>query len=396
MPVAVQFGAGNIGRGFLGQLFSDGGYEVVFVDVAPELIAALNVERRYPIRLVGPDRHETVWVGPARAVDGRDNDAVAEAVARADIAATAVGAGVLPVVARSLAAGLERRWAEGDRPLDVLIGENMQRGAETMRGYLLSHLSEEARAVAETRLGLVDTVISRMVPVRERAPGESPLLVHVEDYARLPVDASAFRGAIPAIPGLEPRAAFAAYVDRKLYGHNLGHAVAAYTGYRAGCCFIHEAVALAAVRAEVEEVMALTGEALIRRHGFPRAEQEAYTADILRRFANAELRDTVTRVGRDPLRKLGPEERLIGGARLVQEQGLNPERIARAVAVALLYDSPDDPSAQDLQRLRCERGDEAVLREVCGLEPAEPLAVAIQRQLALLLARERPPNATLH
>jgi len=66
----VQFGAGNIGRSFIGQLFSRAGYEVVFADVVPEVIRLLNERRRYRVE-IKDDPPGTIWVENVRAVDGR-------------------------------------------------------------------------------------------------------------------------------------------------------------------------------------------------------------------------------------------------------------------------------------------------------------------------------------
>src|SRR5690349_4578030 len=102
----VQFGAGNIGRGFMGHLFTEAGYEVVFVDVVPEVVWALNGRRAYPLRLAGPDRFETLTIRPVRAVDGRDLEAVAREIAACDFVCTAVGVPALPHLAPGLAAGI--------------------------------------------------------------------------------------------------------------------------------------------------------------------------------------------------------------------------------------------------------------------------------------------------
>ena len=64
MKQAIIFGAGNIGRGFMGQLFSESGYFVTFADVDRTLLEALNAKRSYVIRLVTNERTEVVEVGP--------------------------------------------------------------------------------------------------------------------------------------------------------------------------------------------------------------------------------------------------------------------------------------------------------------------------------------------
>jgi mannitol-1-phosphate 5-dehydrogenase len=224
------------------------------------------------------------------------------------------------------------------------------------------------------QVGFVETVVSRMVPELSPADREAdPLLVVVEDYDRLPADAAAFRGLAPHVAGLEPVERFQGYFERKLFTHNLGHAVTAYLGYSAGYTHIHEAVADPALAAQVRGAMEEAGAGLIARWGFSASEQRAHAEELMRRFANVALRDTVARVGRDPLRKLRRDDRLVGGALLALEQGVEPRNIAAGIAAALRFDAPGDPSATELQRRVQSDGVTGILREVCGLTPEHPL-----------------------
>ena len=130
MKQAIIFGAGNIGRGFMGQLFSESGYEVTFVDVDRPLLETLNERGRYTIRLVTNEQTEEVAVGPVRALHSGDLDAVAEAVSRAEIGATAVGAGILKHIAPAVAAGIARRAQLGvEAPFNLILCENLHGAA---------------------------------------------------------------------------------------------------------------------------------------------------------------------------------------------------------------------------------------------------------------------------
>src|SRR5205807_5879424 len=255
-----QFGAGNIGRGLIGQLFADAGYALVFVDVRPEVVAALNERGRYRLRFAGPTRYGEREVGPARAVDGRDMEAVARELADADLVCTAVGVAALSDLAPAFALGLRQRAAGGNpAPLDLLLCENQLHVGRQFRERVTAELPVQEAALLD-RIGFVETVVSRMVP--ELSPEEraaDPLLVVVEDYDRLPVDATAFRGPVPPVPGLEPTDRFAGYFERKLFTHNFGHAVAAYRGHTAGLAYIHEAMADAGIAAQVRGAMEEAG-----------------------------------------------------------------------------------------------------------------------------------------
>lgn len=103
----IQYGAGNIGRSLVAQLFSKAGYEIVFIDVDKNIIDALNRERRYLIQV--KDVHsENIWVENVRGVDGRDQEAVINEIATADIMATAVGANALNYIYKTIAEGIKK------------------------------------------------------------------------------------------------------------------------------------------------------------------------------------------------------------------------------------------------------------------------------------------------
>lgn len=372
----VQFGAGNIGRGFIAPLFAAAGAEVLFVEVAPELLQALKERRSYTVELVGPRRYESVTVRGVSAVDSSDREAVARAVAEADVVATAVGIAALPRIAPALAAGLALRAPDAP-PLNILLCENQLHVSRILRDLLEQEWAASSRPVAP--FGLVETVVSRTVPVlsaQERA--RDPLRVVCDDYDRLPVDARAVVGELPSVPGLEPRADFEVLVEQKLFVHNMGHAVAAYLGYLAGKRYLHEAVADAAIGAWTREAMLESAHAVGAKHGLDPEEQAARVKELLLRFANPAMNDPVTRVGRDPLRKLRPNDRLVGAALLALEQGIDPRAIARGIAAALRFDPPDDPAAVTLQTELRERGLDAVLAGRLGLPPEHPLAARVR------------------
>ncbi len=204
--IAVMFGAGNVGRGFLGQLFSESGYEVVFVDVDEVLVEAINHHRSYTIELVENDSKQEVTVAPVRALPTREAEQIGLALAQAGIAATAVGSRALPFIAPLVAAGIVRRMDAGNlRPLNIIICENLKGAAAIFRGMVAEHIPERARAYFQSSVGFVDTVIGRMVPPpTPEMRAEDPRLIRVEPYKELPVERVAFIGPIPGIVGMEP------------------------------------------------------------------------------------------------------------------------------------------------------------------------------------------------
>jgi len=375
---AVQFGAGNIGRGFLGQLYFETGYETTFVDVIPEVVAGLQTRHEYPLRIVEDAGSRTLTIGNVDAVDASDVDAVAAAVAEADLCATAVGVNVLPRVAPGLAAGIAKRFEQPPpRPLNVIVCENMIDAGPFLREEVRRRLDPAHHAALGELVGFVEASIGRMVPVMEKA--EDPLLVCVEAYCELPVDAQGFRGPVPPLANMQPKDHFKGYVERKLFVHNAGHAAAAYLGYLRGHEYIWQAMADATVRSEVDAAMAETCAGLVRKHGFTPEELDAHRADLARRFQNRALGDQVARVAKDPVRKLGPKDRLTGAGLMCLGQDVEPAHVAFAAAAAVRYDHADDAAARRLEAIRRQDGLDGVLRQVCQIPEDSRLAQLIRQ-----------------
>ena len=333
---AVMYGAGNIGRGFIGALLSQAGYEVTFIDVSQPLVDALNKENCYPLRIISGSTYEDMEIQNVRAINGNDQSAVAEAIAEADIMATAVGAKILPYIVSNIAVGLRKRWKSSDAPLDILICENLMDADKALAGLIKAELSPSEQAAFEQRVGLVETSIGRMVPVQtpEMQDG-NPLRICVERYGFLPVDKDAFKGSIPKIKNIVPYSPFSFYLKRKLYLHNMSHAVCAYLGIYTGQEHIYEAIADPFIQLIVREAMSESTSALSYEYGVPMQEIHLHCEDLIFRFTNKALGDTCARVGGDPVRKLHETDRLIGAIRLCEKHNINCVGIAIGAAGAL-------------------------------------------------------------
>jgi mannitol-1-phosphate 5-dehydrogenase len=378
--LAIVFGAGNVGRGFLGQLFSESGYEVVFVDIDEPLIAALNARRGYTIRLVDNDWAEEVTISPVRALHAEETEAVAQALAEASIAATAVGVRALPHIAPLVATGIARQTT-GGASLNIIVCENLKDAAATFRRMVGERLPTAYQHYLQARVGFVDAVIGRMVPPPTPQMWEQdPSFIVVEPYKELPVDRRGFVGPVPEIVGLEPCDNFASYTARKLYIHNCGHAMLGYLGHLHGHAFGYQALEDAAIRPLFERALAESKSGIVAAYSVEAAWLEAHISDLTHRFANRALGDTVFRLARDPFRKLGPEDRLVGAARLAEKAGVTPEALSWGIAAGYCFDDANDPLAVALQQRIAAEGFDAVLTDVSGVVADEPLAALVREQ----------------
>jgi mannitol-1-phosphate 5-dehydrogenase len=388
----VQIGAGNIGRSFIGQIFSRSGWEVVFVDVDVRIVSLLNEARCYTVVIKREGREdERRRIGPVRAVDGRNVEQAQGEIAEADIVATSVGKGALPKILPLIAGGLKKRFKAGpDRPLDIIIAENVRGASDMFRSAFSAELG--AAYPLDSLVGLVETSIGKMVPImREEDLRQDPLQLFAEEYETLIVDRKGFRGPLPDIPALHPVDVIAAYVDRKLFVHNMGHAAAAYLGYLAAPEKRLLAEALPAVEETVSRAMDEAADALVKEYAgvYTREDLGGNIADLLFRFKNRALGDTVHRVGRDLRRKLSRDDRLIGAMLLCAGKGLPFGGIAGAARAAFRFAAADEGGAlfpadarfreeyrlDELPPGSLPRRLEPVLREICGLDKDRDQAV---------------------
>jgi mannitol-1-phosphate 5-dehydrogenase len=381
---AVIFGAGSIGRGFIGQLFSESGYRLTFVDVDEPLLVALNQAGHYTIQLVTNDSSEEVIIRPLQGLLAGDREAVVQAIAQADLGATAVGARALAQVAPLVAAGIGRRAEQGlTRPLNWIICENLKHAAQVFRGMVNAELPLAYQPYLAEYIGFVEPVIGRMIPpLPPQIHSQNPTLVIAEPYRELPLDAAGFAGPPPEIVGMVLASPFSFYAERKLYIHNAGHAVLGYLGYQAGYEYGYQALEDVYLAAVVQGAMVESQQALEKKYHLASGSLSAYVADILARFGNRVLGDTILRLGRDPLRKLAHDDRLIGAALTALTQGIEPHHLVKGIVAALHFNPPDDPTAKQLQTHLQQHGAEAVLNDVCGLAPGSVLAGMILQQLS--------------
>jgi len=380
--IAVQFGAGSIGRGFLGQLLHESAYEIVFVEMRDDIVARLNSIHSYRLRIAEKHSRELV-IKNVRAINARSAETVAKEIEKADVMATAVGARNLRSVASLVVEGMSARANRRiEEPINLIICENLPQSSKVFRDYLREQVAAKHQEYLASHLGLVESVVSRMVPlIPPEMQEEDPTFVMAEEYSRLPVDRKGFKGRIPRIRGMVPCSNLFAHEEQKLFIHNTGHAICAYLGYFRGYRYIWEAIEDRGIYKVVKGALEETGKALIKKHGFKLEDQQTYMKDILQRLANRALSDTVVRVGRDPIRKLGSPERLVGAAKLVCQYGIVPGNVSHGIAAALLFDEQADKEARELTQIRKEQGIDAILREICQIDPKGSLATLIKKNL---------------
>jgi mannitol-1-phosphate 5-dehydrogenase len=365
---AVHFGAGNIGRGFVGLLLHEGGYELVFSDVAAGLVDAINAVDSYTVHEVGEGGRDTVVTG-FRAINSATHpDEVIEEVAGANVVTTAVGPTILKFVAPHILAGLALRDPSSP-PLQVMACENAINATDLLRDEIREQAGDAWEAI-QARAVFANTAVDRIVPAQPEGSGVD---VTVEPFFEWAIERHPFGDDPPDIPGAHFVDDLAPYIERKLFTVNTGHAAAAYFGAQAGVETIAEALRDDAIERKVAATIEETSAVLIAKHEFDPADLADYRATIVRRFRNDALPDTVLRVGRQPLRKLSRNERFIGPAAQAAERGLSTTALIAAVGAALAFEDAEDEQSVQLQAQLREQDAATFTRAVTGLEPEHPL-----------------------
>jgi mannitol-1-phosphate 5-dehydrogenase len=385
----VLFGAGKIGRSFIGQIFSRAGYEVVFIDLDEKVINALNRRREYRVLIKSDDGDSEIIVKNVRGVLASDEGQVLGELAECQIAATAVGPHALPGVCAIVAKGLERRNKKSpDFPLDIILAENLRDAAAFAEREIAKNLTEPidlARIV-----GLAETSIGKMVPIMPAQLSDSdPLLVFAEPYNTLILDKKGFKNPLPDVPELAPKENMPAWVDRKSFIHNLGHAAAAYYGFSRypELSYLHEVMVKPDVLGVTRATMLQSADILIRHYSgeFTIESLTEHIDDLLHRFSNKALGDTVYRVGQDLYRKLSPEDRLVAPLKLALKYRMPYDKILNIIVCAIGFNAVDEHglrSANDLKfSEEANLGISRILDRVCGLPESDYLALHSEARL---------------
>ena len=366
MKNAVHFGAGNIGRGFIGLLLSKSSYHVTFIDIIDELVDDINAQKKYHVQFAG--KPEKILVENVSAIDSDRNDvavdAVVDAIVDADIITTAIGPNALKFIAENIAQGLKKRLAKNKKPLNIIACENMFGSSTALKDFVYAKLSDDVKAELEKFVGFPDAAVDRIVP---NQVGGEKLLVTVEEFAEWDINAAQVVGDLSDIQGLNIVENLNAYIDRKIFTINTGHAAIAYLAYLKGIKDISSAMKDAEILETARDVWAETSALLIDKYKFAPAEHRHYVQTTENRFANPYLSDEVARVARSPKRKLSANDRIISPASQLIGRGITPVALVKVAAAAFKFDCAEDNDALEIQNFIKENGIDAAISKYTGL-----------------------------
>lgn len=360
MKKAIQFGAGNIGRGFIGALLSKAGYHVVFADVNKEIIEKIKEDKFYTIHVMDVECTEEKIENISGVISTSDD--ILKEIVEAEIITTAVGPVVLPRIAPTIAKGIQLRKEAGLKSfLNIIACENAIKASSQLEEEVKKYLNEEEVEYLEAFVGFPNCSVDRIVPP---VKSENILDVVVERFYEWNVEEKSFKGSIPQIEGMNLADNLMAYIERKLFTLNTGHAITAYFGYLKGYNTIDESIKDEVIYDFVKKAMIESGQGLIAKYNFDEEAHLKYIDKIIGRFKNPYLKDDVARVGREPLRKLNENDRLIKP--LITARGFNikTDSLLLGVGAALHYDNKEDAQSRELQSLIQEKGIRGSIAEI--------------------------------
>lgn len=375
MKKLVLFGAGKIGRSFVAQLFSQAGWEVMFIDLQEGIVQEINKKGKYQV-IIRSAKDTVLEVKHVRALLLTEKEAVTREIMEADLLAVTVGQNGLGAAMEAIAAGLIARYnKDPECKTDIIIAENIKNAAEYFKEELYSFLP--VNYPLNQLVGLVETCIEKMVPLMsDEEIGQDPLRVYAESFNTLVLDGIAFKNLRPEVPGLSYVENIRAWIDRKSFIHNLGHAATAYLGYlyNPALKYTWEVLEIKTLYDEIRLTMMQA--ALILEHMYPAEFNmpglEEYIDSLLLRFRNRFLGDTLYRVGCDLFRKLGPSERISGTIRSGLELGFPVDKILFVLVAGIYFRATSEEGnllgSDELFHRRYQHRLEPILREVCGFD----------------------------
>jgi mannitol-1-phosphate 5-dehydrogenase len=373
----VIIGAGRVGCGALGIALALQGHDLVFAARRDDIVDSIN---RYGYDVVTKGSVMTqIEIRGSRAVNIASPDFARE-VAAADQVYTTVRPDNLPSVAPALAEAILYRIKSGvTHPLDIFCCENLKNAGSQLERLIFTNVPFQYAQEVQDCIGFNSAVSDRVVSNSDK-DAFGRYVFTSDANGDVLFDTLQVKGEFEILPPLKGLDNFPACIEEKLYILNSGHAVCAYLGHMRGYTYIHEAMEDEAINRAVVGAMLEAQAALQSKYGRT-LHYGAFINDILESFSNSALMDTIARVGRDPIRKLQADDRLVGPAKLAYRYGFEPTYLIHGCAAALRFARADDPQAMELQKMINENGVGETLDTVCQLRSWNPISQLIRKAL---------------
>ncbi|MGM9928750.1 MAG: mannitol dehydrogenase [Bacillus sp. (in: firmicutes)] len=382
---AMIIGAGKIGRGFIAQLLRENNIDLFFAEKSQELVDALNDIGSYTSHILGEEEKSTV-IDSYQAFQLENVKELANAWEVCSLIFTSVGGKNLVSVGKVMADAFKKRLENGPVEKSTIITcENWKNPASDLKEAILSRLTQEEKQEFEEKISVTEAVIMRVaVNPSDEQLNSCPLDTWSHDYWELPINRANWKTEPPELKYFKYLNHFGRFLDQKLYTNNASNAAVAYYGYLKHFIYTADAANDPEVEKLMDAVYDEVNEMIVKEMGVTMEDQMAFAKKAKDKYQNKAIVDKLTRHAADPIRKIGPNDRLVAPARLCLKHGIRPDAIAFVLAAALYFDNPEDPSAMKLKELRKKKGIPYILEHISELSPEEPLYQMVLDQVELL------------
>ncbi|KGP74465.1 mannitol-1-phosphate 5-dehydrogenase [Pontibacillus yanchengensis] len=362
---ALHFGGGNIGRGLIGYVLHQNGFEICFVDANQQVVDDMNHYNNYQVKTL--DQESTVeTISPARALHVSSQSDVINKIIESDIITTSVGVNNLPKVAPIIAKGLLERIRLKEKKIDIIANENAINATSTLRGEIEKNVSEREMETIQSYVGFPNSAIDRLSLSEERNGRDVAV---VEPYYEWVVNESELvNPEISSLNNVTYVESLTPYIERKLFLVNLGHATTAFLAFLEGYQTIQSALKDSRMEEFLRETLNEVSRYFVQTYHVPNEEMTEFIEETIKRFKNEQISDDIFRVGRAPIRKLSYNERLVKPLRSIYELGLPIENVTTAIAAGFLFDNPDDEESVQIQSFIKEYGIEEAISHFTQIE----------------------------
>lgn len=340
-------GAGKTGRGFVGRLLKEAKSDVVFVDKNKELVDKLNNEKSFTVSFFGNSR-DSVKVDNYKAYTWDDvllDNAVFDDV---ELILVSVCGQNLKDVGEMFSKTLK-----DDKKYYIITCENASKPSVTLKNAI----KDKNVAVSEA------TVFCTTI----ESDGYN---INSENYPYLQCNAELLEGYVPGVASIKPINNFSDFLTRKLFTYNAASCVIAYVGALLGYTDYGEAANDPTVLKLLDKNYAETNIAMHKEYGYDMKDQQEFAALSKVKFCDRTIVDTVARNAREPQRKLGENERIIGASKLLHKYDLDASVLELTAAAAVLYEDKNDEVWSDI---KTQKDEAEILKDICGLSESDIL-----------------------
>ncbi|QNS01736.1 MAG: mannitol-1-phosphate 5-dehydrogenase [Buchnera aphidicola (Pentalonia nigronervosa)] len=366
---ALHFGAGNIGRGFIGKNLFLSGFDVIFSDINKNIINAINYYKEYNVQLVNHNQenntqHDIINVRNIRAIHAFDSK-IDQIISVVNLITTSVGPNAINKIASIIMRGIILRAEKKSIiPLNVIACENRIQSSSYLKACVLNQLPMKYRIYCDKYIGFIDCTVDTIIPISQKQ-NDSNLFLLAEKFQEWIVDANQFKGKIPKIVNMQLSDNLIPFVIRKLFTLNTGHAIAAYLGLTKKYETIQESIEDKIIQNIVKLGMQESGSVLVKHYHFNQNDHTNYIKTIFYRFKNPLLSDNLNRIARNPLQKLHPKERLIRPLLGAIKYNLPYLNLIKGIAAAFRYRSRHDEESKKIALLIKKTGIKQTLLKIC-------------------------------